>query len=155
MDSDDDPFGIEEAKARLSANPDEAEMICRIVSLQQELESNGANKLMKEIEELRVLLKESMMKNLKDYAVDEVSGNYAEIQVRTKTIYGLEELKGLLGKKAARYITEQVDPEAIKRGLKNGDISISMLEGSGAMGKMPTSAALYIKKLGDNDVSSE
>jgi hypothetical protein len=148
----DDPFGIEEAKQRLAADVNESELIEEIVTLQNELESSGAYAVMKQIEELRTMLKERMMKNLKDYAVDEVSGHYAEIQVRTKTVYGVDELKELLGDKAARYIVEQVDPKKIERGLKNGDLSVSMLEGSGAMGKQPTSAALYIKKLGDANV---
>lgn len=134
-----DPFTI---------NFDEAKLITRIVELQDELENIGANKLLKEIEELRTALKGSMMKNLKDYVIDEISGHYAEIQVRTKIEYNLEKLKETIGSvKAQRYILEQVDQNAVNRGIKNGDLSQASLEGAGVITRTPTTAALYIRKI--------
>lgn len=152
----DDPFGIEEAKKALVADANESDMIARIVEINEELESIGATELEEERENVRSTLKASMMKNMKDYAIDEVTGYYAKLQVRTKTVYNLALLYKTLGAtKTQRYVIETVDEDAIKRGLKNGDLSATKLEGSGAMAKMPTSVALYIKKPGGEDDDNE
>lgn len=121
------------------------DILNRIVELKDDLENSGANVVIKQVEALTKILKENMIRNRQNKVVDEVSGSYAEIEVRTETIYDVNKLAAELGLKSDRYITNQVDKDAIKLGLESGDISQTTLDK--VITKVPKNAAIYIKKL--------
>lgn len=125
------------------------ELLHEIVRLKDELETSGASLVIKQVEALTKILKERMMRDLKDRVIDEVSGKCAEIEVRTKTVYDLDKFILTVGEKSDRYVSYQIDADALKRGFKNGDLSEEQLKASGAITKVPNTAAIYIRNVGE------
>ncbi len=132
--------------------------IRRCAAIEDELDSLGANDLMKERDHLKKTIK-SHLTNLVDIVgidhfpddktgyYDEVSNWEAELVVRTKDEWDIEKLRGeLTNKQKTRYITLRADQSAIKEGISNGDLSRAKLESVGAVTKTPYSFALYVRE---------
>ncbi len=129
--------------------------IRRCAAIEDELESLGANKLLKEQKELKTSIKEWLIGNKEksklepetDIAFyDEVSNWQATVSERSKDEWDLENLRSTLSnKQKTRYITLHADKGAIKEGIDNGDLSRAKLESVGAVKKVPFTYALHIK----------
>lgn len=133
------------------------EAIRRCAAIDNELESLGAYKLLDERMELKDLLKEYLKTAIKIStpatikgeadAYDEISGWEAVVRERTKDEWDLEKLRGeLSNKQKTRYITLHADKDAIKEGIKIGDLSRAKLESVGAVKKVPHSFALHVRE---------
>ena len=78
---------------------------------------------------------------------DEESNWEAILSERTKDEWNVPSLKDSLEmKQIARYISQQVDKEAISKGIANGDLSRAKLEQTGAVHKVHQAYALRVRE---------
>lgn len=122
-------------------------LLQRYAEIEDELASRGIDPLIAEKEEIKKIIKDSMLKNGVNKTFDEVSNYEAVMQSRSSDAWDLENLKKILtGSQLERYTMMYPNIAAIEEGIKNGDLSRSKLEEEGAVFKTPGTPALYIRK---------
>ena len=127
--------------------------LARCAAIEDELESLGIKKLRDEQEQLKKSIKawliEAKLKGFvkNDVAYHDEESNWeAILSERTKDEWNLSNFRDILSnKQQKRYIKEQVDKEAIKDGISNGDLSRAKLE-NGSVVKVHQSYALYVRE---------
>ena len=122
-------------------------VIQRLAEIEDEIKRRGIQELIDEGAELRKVLKDAMIAASTNVEYDETSNYEAVIVQRTKDAWDVDLFKSLLSKsQKKRYITEIADEVVIKAGFKTGDLSRGYLEAKGAVKKVSTSLALYVKE---------
>ena len=146
-----DPFNLpKQDKKESTPTPkqiDYQQVIQRLAEIEDEIKSRGIEELLEEKEALRKVIKDSMVAACTEVEYDEASNYEAVIVPRTKDVWDLPVLKTMLSKsQQKRYIVEAVDEVAVKTGTKTGDLSRGAMEVKGAVKKVQTALALYVRE---------
>ncbi len=127
-------------------------VIRRLAEIEDEIKRRGIKELIDEGARLREVLKDEMKRAETRLAYDETSNHEATLVPRFKDVWDVDALKKMLpGRKWDRYIftTEMIAEDKVKEGIKIGDLKRDELEAEGAVVKVPTSLALYVRERED------
>jgi hypothetical protein len=148
----DNPFEVAKKKFDIGAPPEDdtsiTGLIRRLAAIDDELASRGIDPLAKEQTAKKKSLKNTMLKGDVKEAFDEVSEWEAVLTPRSSDEWDIEKLKAVLTpSQRKRYIVKQevILFDLLAEGLKNGDLKRAELEYKGAVTKVPTSLALYVR----------
>lgn len=126
---------------------DLSEMTRRVAEIEDELASRGADPLIEEMAELKKGIKERMLAEGRECVFDEVSEYESVLVDRARDVWDAKTLEVMLKPaQRRRYIVMSVDTDAIKTGVKSGDLSRAKMEKNGAVRKEPMGPALYVRK---------
>ena len=132
---------------------DFAYVIRRLAEIEDELKSRGANDLIDEKDKLRKALKKAMLdaKTINQY--DETSNYEGVLVPQTSDVWDVNKFEKMLSPtQRKRYIEKAPIKDAVKDGIKSGDLSRGALEYKGAVTKVPGAPKLYVRERKGNEV---
>ncbi len=127
-----------------------AQIINRLVAIEDELERRGNDVLLKEKKKLRDKLKKLMLDNEVNLTYDETSNFEGKLAQRHTDTWDFDKFKNTVPKtKHKRYTRviprhEELDINAVIEGVKIGDLSLAQLTVDGVFSRTPTTKALYV-----------
>lgn len=123
------------------------EMTRRVAEIEDELARRGADPLIEEMAELKKDIKTRMLAENRECVFDEVSEYESVLVDRARDVWDAGAFEVMLkSTQKKRYITKSVDTDAVKTGVKSGDLSRAKMEKNGAVRKEPMGPALYVRK---------
>ena len=125
-------------------------IIQRLAEIEDELKSRGADDLIDEKDKLRKALKKAMLDAGSVNEYDETS-NYEGVLVPQKSdVWNVKKFEKMLSPaQRERYIERLPNRNAVKDGIKSGDLSRGKLEYKGAVTIVPGAPKLYVRERKD------
>lgn len=125
-------------------------VIRRLAEIEDELKSRGANELIEEKDMLRKALKKAMLDAETVNEYDETSNYEGVLVPQTSDVWNVNKFEKLLSPaQRKRYIEKAPIKDAVKDGIKSGDLSRGALEYKGAVRKAPGTPKLYVRERKD------
>ena len=119
----------------------------RIAEIEDELARRGADPLIAEMAELKKAIKARMIAEKRECVFDEVSEWESVLVDRSRDVWDAGAFEAMLKPtQRKRYVTKSVDTDAVKVGVKSGDLSRAKMERNGAVHREPMGPALYVRK---------
>lgn len=122
-------------------------IIRRLAEIEDELKSRSISDLIDEKDKLRKALKKAMLdaESINEY--DETSNYEGVLVPQMSDVWDVSKFEKLLSPaQRRRYIEKTPIKDAVKDGIKSGDLSRGALEYKGAVTKMPGAPKLYVRE---------
>ena len=148
-----DPFADRQDKkdsVEIKLSIDFETVIRRLAEIKDELSSLGISDLLDEEKRLREVLKAAMRDAGSINEYDEMSNYEGVLMPQMSDIWDVSKFEKMLSPaQRKRYIEKAPIKDAVKDGIKSGDLSRGALEYKGAVTKTPGVPKLYVRERKD------
>ena len=122
-------------------------VVRRLAEIEDELKSRDVTDLIDEKDKLRKALKKAMLDAGSASKYDEMSNYEGVLVPQTSDVWDVNKFEKMLSPmQRKRYIEKAPIKDAVKDGIKSGDLSRGALEYKGAVTKLPSAPKLYIRE---------